>query len=111
MKRPWALTVVAWLMIAAGVGGMAMGVWRGVDWDLVWIALFGITGIACGAFLLMRKNWARWLTLAWLASHIVIGALNSAKEAAAHAVIFALIAYLMFRSDVREYFRGAARAG
>lgn len=108
-KRPIAVTALGWLMMAAGVFGMARGfanakaLWP-PEQDLIWIVIVDGIGIGCGAFLLQGRNWARWLTLAWVGGHAVVIALLNRREILAHAVIFGLIAYLMFRSDVRTYF-------
>lgn len=113
-KRPIAVTGVSWLMIAAGVLGLAHGfsetkTLRPFQYDLIWIALFGVAGIVCGIFMLRGNNWARWLTLVWLACHVAISFFNALQGVVVHAVIFALITYLLiFRSDVRAYFGGGA---
>lgn len=112
MKRPIAITGLSLLMMAAGVGGLVMGfvnartLWP-LDEGLLWMAGFGVTGIVCGIFLLLGRGWARWLTLVWVGSHVAISFFNSRREVLVHAVIFALVAALLFRSDVRAYFRGA----
>jgi hypothetical protein len=111
MKRPYAVTVVSWLVMAAGVFGLVRGfagakmLWP-PEQDLIWIVLLDATWIVCGIFMLRGQNWARWLTLAWIAGHVVIVWFFMRSELLPHAVIFALTGYLMFRSDVRAYFRG-----
>ena len=116
-KPPFALTVVAWLVIAAATIGLVRGfgaaktLWP-IDHDLLTIVIVDAAGILCGAFLLRGKNWARWLTLVWLAAHMVIGFFISAGSGVAHCVIFGMLAYLLiFRPDVRAYFRGGAVTG
>lgn len=109
-QRPIAITVVSWLMIIAGMFGMARGfasaraLWP-PEQDLIWVVVVDTIGIACGIFMLRRQNWARWLTLAWIGSHVAIVSIYMRKEILPHAIIFALVAYLMFRTDVRAYFR------
>jgi len=112
-KRPIAVTGVSLLMMAAGVFGLARGfagtktLWP-FPTDLIWIVILDLTGIACGVFMLRGRNWARWLTLAWIAGHVVIASFFMRQAILVHAVIFVLIAYLLiFRSDVQGYFRGA----
>jgi len=112
-RRPIAVTVLGWLMMAAGVFGIARGftgaktLWP-PEQDLIWIVIVDAIGIGCGVFLLRGKNWARWLTLAWVGGHVVIVSFFMRQMILVHAVIFVLIAYLLiFRSDVQGYFRGA----
>ena len=112
--RPIAVTVVSWLAIAAGVFGLVRG-FAGAKtlWpfpaDLIWIVLLDVTWVACGIYLLRGRNWARWLTLAWMAIHVGIVLLYWPQLIVAHVVIFVMIGYmLMLRGDVREYFRGEA---
>jgi hypothetical protein len=116
-KRPIAVTVVSLLMMAGAGFGLAHGfaaaktLWP-PEGDLIWIVIVDSIGIACGVFMLRGKNWARWLTLLWLAGHVVLASQFMRQTLPAHGVIFALIAYLLiFRQDVREYFRpGQAEA-
>lgn len=110
-KRPIAVTVVGWLTMAAGGFGLARGfigaktLWP-PEHDLIWILIVDVLGIACGLFMLRSKNWARWLTVAWVGGHAAAMSIYEPREALVHVVIFALIAYLLiFRPDVREYFR------
>jgi hypothetical protein len=56
--------------------------------------------------MLRRQNWARWLALAWMAFHVVVGALNSLQGALIHAVLLALIAGCLFNPEANRYFRG-----
>jgi hypothetical protein len=111
-KRPIAVTGLGLLMIAAGMGGVAMGFVRAralwpLDEGLIWIVGFGVAALVCGIFMLRGQGWARWLTLVWVGCHIVISFFRDSREVLVHTVIFALVAMLLFRSDVREYFRGA----
>ncbi len=116
IKRPFAVTVVSWLIIAAGVFGLVRGfVGAKALWpfpmDLTWIVLLDVMWVACGIYLLRGRNWARWLTVVWMAIHVAIVSLYMPRMIVAHVLIFAMIAYLlMLRSDVREYFRGEAAA-
>lgn len=115
-RRPIALTVVSWLIIAAGVFGLARGfaaaksLWP-PEQDLFWVVAVDLIGVGCGIFLLKGRNWARWLTLLWVGAHVVIVSLYMPRMILAHAVIFAMIAYLLiFRGDVREYFAAGREA-
>lgn len=110
-KRPFAVTVVGILIMIAAAFGLARGfshaktIWP-PEQDLIWVVVVDVIGIACGVFLLRGKNWARWLTLLWLASHVVFSFFNSPQEVLVHGILLVLIAYLLaLRSDVRAYFR------
>jgi hypothetical protein len=110
-KRPMAVTVVSWLMIAGAGFGLVRGFMNAKTFwpperDLIWIVVIDTIGIACGVFMLRGKNWARWLTVLWLAGHVALASQFMRQTLLAHLVILALIAYLLiFRPDVREYFR------
>jgi len=58
-------------------------------------------------FMLRGQNWARWLALLWMATHVVISAFHPMRELVIHSVVFVLIAYLLFRREAREYFSAA----
>jgi hypothetical protein len=64
-----------------------------------------LLAILAGAFMLRRQNWARWLALAWMAFHVVIGALNALSAAAIHTLLLALIAWCLFNPEANRYFR------
>jgi len=59
--------------------------WRTDPW-IVPISLVRLLAIIGGAFLLMGRNWARWLILAWMAFHVVVSAFHSISECVAHLV-------------------------
>lgn len=108
--RPTSVSAVAGLLIALGVAGIvqpfiAKEPHTSRSAESFWILALGAFAILSGSFLLKRRGWARWLSLAWIAAHIGISFLNSAKEVAVHAVFFALIAYLLFRRDANAWFR------
>jgi CDP-diglyceride synthetase len=111
-KRPFAVTVVGLLMMAMGTMGLVRGfanakmIWP-PEQDLIWIVIVDVTGIAIGIFMLLGKNWARWLALVWVGAHAFVISFLNHREVLVHVVIFALLAYLLaFRSDVRAYFAG-----
>lgn len=106
-QRPFAITVLGWLYIAIGAvalwfdGGHILGGFHRED---PWILLVHLLAIVAGAFMLRGANWARWLALLWIAAHVVIGALNGMQQALFHALVFAGITFLLFRTDAREWF-------
>ncbi len=109
IKRPLSITVLSLVLIAMGVGGIATNfsalkppqVFEIMN---VIVLLVRLLGIACGVFLFLRHNWARWATLCWIASHVVIGFLNSVEKGVIHCVIFALIVWILFRAPAKAWF-------
>jgi hypothetical protein len=114
-RPPLAVTIIAWLYIAVGAIGFA---YHAADFDVhhpfqngvIWIELIRLTADVCGVYLLLGRNWARWLALAWMAFHVVLSAFNSWGQVAFHAVICAVIAWCLFRPASARYFRMAAGA-
>jgi hypothetical protein len=60
--------------------------------------------------MLRGHNWARWLALAWIGCHVILSAFHSVFEVAVHGLLFAAIAYFLFRPRATRYFRGASTA-
>ena len=52
---------------------------------------------------LRRKNWARWLALAWMALHVAIS-FPVIAQVAIHLCFLAVIGGALFRSTTRGYF-------
>lgn len=108
-KPPLAVFVIACLYIFVGILGIArhfpelMTSERGA----IWIELIELLAIVCGASLLRGYNWGRWLTVAWLAGHVVLTAFESLPQFAFHALLCAAIAWLLFRPDSAQFFRRA----
>ena len=55
--------------------------------------------------MILCRNWARWLAMAWIALHVVLGALHSTQQLLVHIVVFAVFAFVLFRRPGSEYFR------
>lgn len=112
-QRPFAVTAIAGLFLAIGIAGLVRPiVWRATHnsfpAEASWVLALSAVAVACGALLLRRQSWARWLSLAWIAAHVGISFLNSLQEVAIHAVFLILIGYLLFRHDANSWFRHAA---
>jgi hypothetical protein len=107
-KRPITVTILSWLYIATGAIGLIYHLSEFTTHppaETIWISIVRILAIVAGAFMLRGADWARWLALAWIAFHVVIGALNSVQQAIVHALFLALFAYFLLRQDARLYFR------
>ncbi len=107
-KRPFAVTIVAWLYIAVGLIGFiahfreSMASWH----EGIWIELTEVLALLGGVFLLRGRNWARWLAVAWIAFHVVLS-VGQPGPLAAHAALCALFAWILFRPESAQYFRRA----
>jgi uncharacterized membrane protein len=111
MKRPWQVTFLGLLFIVVGLAGLIYHLTdRPRDRSIVLISLFRILAVVGGFFLLKGYNWARWLLIAWLAFHVVVGALHSFWQTITHLVLLLVIAYFLLWSPASKYFRSASSA-
>ena len=109
-RRPVAVTVIGWLLVAAGVVGFSYHVTefralRPFPYDVLWVCLVRLLAVLGGAFLLRGHNWARWLVLAWMAYHVVLSALHSWSQTAIHALFLAVLAAFLLRPRASAYLR------
>ena len=114
-KRPPSVTVISCLFAAAGVIGLAYHLTEfkalhPFQYDIVWVVLVRLIAIVCGVYMLRGSNWARWLTLVWIAYHVILSAFHSLSELAAHTLLLCVVAYFLFRPQASAYFRGAGTA-
>ncbi len=106
MKRPLAVTILAWIYIAVGVVSFIYGFpLHGVHADDLLAESVRLSGIIAGAWMLRGENWARWLAIAWIAFHVGLSAFSSLREMAAHAAFGIVIAVLLFRPNAADYFK------
>ncbi len=113
-ERPLSITVISWLFIIFGsialIGGLLpmFGATAGqlaADFKSHWMVhLSRLAQIVAGLFMLRGHNWARWLMVAWIAFHIVIGALHSLTQLLLHVAIFSVILFFLFRPRANAYF-------
>lgn len=109
-KRPFEVTVVSLLLIAIGIASIALNASAlkpPQAFEPGNLAILGVRllGILCGVFMFQRHNWARWLGLAWIAFHAVIGFLNSMGQGIVHALIFGMIGIALLQPGVNAWFR------
>ena len=108
MKRPLPVTILGCLFIVAGLVGLVYHLSESpLDHRIVLVSIIRIIAIVCGIFLLMGHNWARWLTLVWLAFHVVVGAFHSLSESIAHVVLLMIVDYLLLGRPASKYFESA----
>jgi len=110
-KRPLSIIIIGIFFIVLGVLSLGHAAWglvntqqRLTDLQNHWmIYLSAIVAIVGGAFLFKGQNWARWLLVAWMAFHIVVGALHGIVPLLTHVVIFSVILLFLFRRHASSY--------
>ena len=104
-KRPLAVLFLSWLYIAVGTIGFVFNFPKLIapQQESIWIELTELLALIAGAFMFRGRNWARWLALVWMAFHVAIS-FPVVRQVVTHSIIFALIAWVLFRPDARRYF-------
>lgn len=106
-KPPIAVLLVASVYIAVGAAGFVSHFHyhelASLQYDTLLIELTELLAVISGAFMLLARNWARWLALAWMAFHVALS-FPDARELIMHSIIFTLIAWGLFLPNVRRYF-------
>lgn len=105
-RPPIAVWVIAGMYIAVGCIGFVYHFHQFREPDGIWIAITELLAVLAGSFLLLGKNWARWLAIAWMAFHVVLSGFHAMREFVVHSIIFVLIVWLLFSSAQNRYFRG-----
>ena len=106
-KRPIAVLVLSCFYIVVGAAGF-VGHFHfhellALQYDSLLVEFTELLAIISGAFMLRGCNWARWLALVWMAFHVAIS-FPVVRQLVIHSIIFALIAWVLFRPDVQRYF-------
>jgi hypothetical protein len=105
MKRPLPVLVFGCLFIFAGAVGIGYHLrMRPLEQDFLLLEAVRLIAIIGGVFLLLGRNWARWLLAAWLAFHVGVSFFHSIEEVAAHAVFLLLYGFFLFRAPASGYF-------
>jgi hypothetical protein len=113
MQRPISVTILSWILIAAGAVGLVYHIteFRTLHpVEFLAIELIRVVAVVAGVYMLRGANWARWLAVAWIALHVGISYFHSWGEMAMHAVILVVFAIALFTRRAGEYFR-AGRVG
>ena len=107
MKRPVPVVAIACLYLLVGVVGFIAHFpeLRNHHADAVGIEVTELLAVVSGIFLLQRKNWARWLAIAWIAFHVAISGFDSLQALIIHSLLLVVFAYFLFRAQARQYFR------
>lgn len=109
-KRPLSVTIIGCIFIAAGVIGFAYHITefkieRPFELGIILVSLVRLLAILGGVFVLLGRNWARWLLPLWLAFHVILSLFHSWPELIMHCLLFVIVAYLLFRPKASAYFR------
>lgn len=105
-RRPVAVTLVSCLYMCVGLIGFLVNLPKliALQQDWLWIELTELLALVAGVFMFRGRNWARWLALIWMAFHVAIS-FPVVREVVTHSIIFALIAWVLFRPDTRRFFK------
>jgi hypothetical protein len=108
MKRPLTVTILGYLFIVAGLVGLVYHLSESPhDHGIVLVSVVRIIAVVGGVFLLIGRDWARWLMLAWLAFHVVVSAFHSLSEFLPHLVLLMVVGYVLLGPPASNYFRSA----
>jgi hypothetical protein len=115
-KRPLSITLLSYLLIVVGAAGFVFHFSESYKRhsfasDDVLVLAVSLLAIVCGVFLLRGKDWARWLSMAWIAFHVVLSFFHSMREVAVHALFLLVFAVLLFRPAASQFFRRRALKG
>jgi len=102
--RPRSITIISWVFIIFGSIALLSGAPFSDIKSHWYIHLSRIIQIVAGVFMFYGRNWARWLLVAWIAFHIVVGALHGVVMLIMHVVIFSVILFFIFRRPASVYF-------
>jgi len=113
-SRPLSVTLIGWLFIVAGVIQFGFFLYQlnfhhPLHYDDGLVGLVRLLAVVCGVFLLLGKNWARWLAVAWLAFHVGVSAFGSAQEVIVHTLLFAVMVFFLFQPGASQFFRARTR--
>ena len=114
LERPLLVTLLGWLLILLGAVEFVYRLTkipRPVSVLDLGVPLFELIILLSGIFLLRGSNLARWLAVAWVGFHVVVGSLHSPVRAIVHGLIFLVFAWLLFRPGMNAWFRSQRQPG
>lgn len=116
-KRPRTITVISWIFIVFGSIALLTGLLPNANTTAAqriaelkghwYVHVSRMVMILSGVFMLYGFNWARWLIVAWLVFHVVIGVLHGSLQLLMHSLLFVVVVYFLFRPPSAAYFRSA----
>jgi len=107
-NRPLSVTILACIYLLVGTAGFFYHFREllPLERDGLIIEFTEILAFVAGVFMLRGHNWARWLALAWMAFHVAISISDPVRKLLPHAVILAIIAWILLRPAAGRYFLG-----
>jgi hypothetical protein len=111
--RPRLVTLLGWMLIAVGAVECVYTLTKihpPVHAGDLGVPLFELIILVSGVFLLRGSGWARWLAVAWVGFHVVVGSLHSLPRGIVHGAIFLVFAWVMFRPEMNAWFRPPRRS-
>jgi hypothetical protein len=110
-RRPISVTIVSYLLIAVGAIGFVYHLAElksSRPSEYVWVLGLRLLAVVAGVSMLRGKDWARWLSIAWIAFHVVLSFFHSMGQEAVHAVVLVVFAVVLFQPAANQFFRGRA---
>ncbi|HEU5414417.1 MAG TPA: hypothetical protein VFW31_11700 [Candidatus Angelobacter sp.] len=109
-NRPLPVTIISLIYIVVGIVGLVFHLadFKGqlsLHSEITWISAVRLLAIVAGIFMFHGHNWARWLALAWMTFHVVLGALNSPSQLLLHAFLLVVFGYFLLCRRSANYFR------
>jgi hypothetical protein len=110
MKRPLSITILSLLLIVMGVVGFFYHLKELVlsdplSNDAVLVLLVRLLAVAAGILVFRGSNLGRWLSIIWMAYHVILSFFHPALELLIHLGFLALFLFVFFHPKVRVFFR------
>ncbi len=115
MSRPASVTIAAWIIIVLGIVGaflMSPGISKapltGLQLAFSYVGL--AIAVVSGIFMLMGKNWSRWLYIVWCILGLAYALATTPNPVLLipGALKTAIIAYVLFRRPANSFFTRVA---
>src|SRR5262245_4461100 len=106
-KRPLSITIIGFVLIAVELVGL---VYHASEFNLqssqfLLASFLRLLAVIGGVFLLLGRNWARWLVAAWMGFHVILSFLHKPFEVVVHGVFFVALLFFLFRRAASLFFR------
>ena len=76
--------------------------------DALWTLGSGALAALGGVFLMRDIAWGRWLCAVWMGGHLLLSLMHSPAQLLVHALLFALIVFVLWRPKARAHFQESA---
>lgn len=103
------ITIFSGLFIVAGLVGIVYHSSDlkeiGASTEVLWVLFVRLLAIVGGVFAIRRKNWARWLLLAWVFYHVALSLYHPLPELIIHVALLIAFVYVFFLSKSSSIFK------